>query len=263
VAVPPQPPRPRGRHCLRSRALAVELVREAGVKAGELVLDLGAGDGMLTGPLVASGARVVAVELDSASIAALRRRFRTDAEIVEADALTVTLPREPFAVVANLPFAVGTPILRRLLDDPLVPLRQADVIVEWGLAAKRAAVWPTTLTSVYWSAWNRLELVRRLPRACFAPPPAVDAALLRIVRRNEPLVPNEDAHDYHAFLHRSFRDAPVVRLVPEARGLATELGFDRHARARDLDARQWAALFRSARSRRGGSVRRGRPSSSR
>lgn len=245
MSVRPPSARPRGRHVLRSRAFADALVRDAGVTPGELVLDLGAGEGMLTAPLVAAGARVVAVELDGRSAAVLRRRF-ADVHVIEGDAASVPLPCEPFAVVANVPFAAGTAILRRLLDDPHVPLAHADVIVEWGLAAKRAAVWPSTMTAVYWGAWHDLELVRRVPRACFAPPPAVDAAVMRIRRRAEPLVPVRDARAFRAFLRRSFRDEPVARTVPHARRLAAELGFDRRARGRDLDARQWAALFRAA-----------------
>jgi 23S rRNA (adenine-N6)-dimethyltransferase len=246
VSVQPAASRPRGRHLLRSRAFADALVRDAGVEPGELVLDLGAGEGMLTAPLLAAGARVVAVELDRRSLTTLRRRFPA-VDVVDGDATRVALPREPFRVVANVPFAHGTAILRRLLDDPRVPLRQADVIVEWRLAEKRAAVWPSTLTTVAWGAWHRLELVRRVPRTCFAPPPSVDAAVLRATRRARPLVPESDADAYRAFLRRAFRDAPVARTVPQARRLAATLGFDPRARARDLDAGQWAALFSACR----------------
>src|SRR5437660_1329254 len=84
----------------------------------------------------------------------------------EDDAVALRLPDEPFAVVANLPFAVGTAILRRLLGDPGVPLIQVDVIVEWGLAAKRTAVWPSTVLGCTWGAWYELTLSRRVPRAC-------------------------------------------------------------------------------------------------
>src|SRR4029077_11725638 len=97
---------------------------------------------------------------------------------------------------ANLPFAAGTAILRRLLSDPRVPLMQLDAIVEWGLAAKRTAVWPSTLLGCTWGAWYELRLVRRVPRACFAPPPSVDAAVLRATRREEPLVPVHEARSY-------------------------------------------------------------------
>ncbi|HXH96655.1 MAG TPA: rRNA adenine N-6-methyltransferase family protein, partial [Gaiellaceae bacterium] len=60
--VAPSARTPRGRHFLRSRAFAEELVRSSGVEAGTLVLDLGAGGGILTRALADRGARVLAVE---------------------------------------------------------------------------------------------------------------------------------------------------------------------------------------------------------
>jgi 23S rRNA (adenine-N6)-dimethyltransferase len=254
------PARPHGRHALRSRAFADELVRDACVGPGSLVLDLGAGGGVLTRALADAGARVRAVELDPAALRQLRARFGNDprVEVVEGDATVIGLPDEPFGVVANLPFAVGTAILRRLLSDPHVELTQLDAIVEWGLAAKRAAVWPSTVLGCTWSAWYELRLVRRVPRACFVPPPSVDAAVLRATRRSEPLVPPAHAASYAALLQRVFAtQTPLDRLLPRklVHRAAHELGFDPHAKARDLDARQWARLYtavRSATPRRGG-----------
>jgi len=245
--------RPRGRHALRSRAFADELVRDAGILPGTLVLDLGAGSGALTRALADAGARVHAVELDPAALRQLEARFGTDprVEVVAGDATLVPLPVEPFVVVANLPFAAGTAILRRLLGDPHVPLTQLDAIVEWGLATKRAAVWPSTLLGCTWGAWYELCLVRRVPRTCFAPPPGVDAAVLRATRRPEPLVPPDEAPAYAAMLQRAFAArGPLDRVLP--RGLvhraAPELGFDPHAAARDLDVRQWPELYAAVRS---------------
>jgi 23S rRNA (adenine-N6)-dimethyltransferase len=214
------------------------------------VLDLGAGGGIITGALVAAGARVRAVELDPAALRELRARFGGDprVQVVGADATAVPLPGKPFAVVANLPFAVGTQILRRLLGDPRVPLTQLDAIVEWGLAAKRTAVWPSTLLGCTWGAWYELSLVRRVSRACFAPPPSVDAAVLRAVRREKPLVPPTEARQYDALLRRAFAaQAPLDRILPRrlVHRVALETGFDPRAKARDLDARQWAALYRA------------------
>jgi 23S rRNA (adenine-N6)-dimethyltransferase len=240
-------PSTRGRHALRSRPLADELVREAGVHAGDLVLDLGAGAGALTTALRAAGARVVAVELDSRLAAGLRARY-PDVRVVAGDAARVELPREPFSVLANLPFAGGTAILRHLLDDPRVPLVRVDAIVEWGLAAKRTRVWPSTQLGVYWSAWFDLALTRRVSRSAFAPPPAVDAAVLRAVRRADPLVPLAEAPAFGRLLRAGFADAgPLRRLLPRQllRRLAHEHGFSPDATARDLDAAQWAAVYRA------------------
>ena len=237
----------RGRHALRSRAFADDLVRCARVEPGDLVLDLGAGRGIITAALRDAGARVVAVELDDDLTVALRDRF-AEARVIHGDATRVALPREPFAVVANLPFASGTAILRRLLDDPAVPVRRVDAIVEWGLAEKRARVWPSTQLSCYWGAWHELSVVRRIPRSAFAPPPSVDAAVFRAVRRPQPLVPPGQAAAYLGLLRLGFSsDAPLRRRLPRGvvHRLAHELGFAPDAAARDLDALQWAALHRA------------------
>jgi len=237
----------RGRHALRSRAFADDLVRCARVEPDDLVLDLGAGRGIITAALRDAGARVVAVELDDDLTVALRDRF-AEVRVIHGDATRVALPREPFAVVANLPFASGTAILRRLLDDPAVPVRRVDAIVEWGLAEKRARVWPSTQLSCYWGAWHELSVVRRIPRSAFAPPPSVDAAVFRAVRRPQPLVPPGQAADYLGLLRLGFSaDAPLRRRLPRGvvHRLAHELGFAPDAAARDLDALQWAALHRA------------------
>ncbi len=237
----------RGRHALRSRAFADDLVRCARVEPDDLVLDLGAGRGIITAALRDAGARVVAVELDDDLAVALRDRF-ADVRVIHGDATRVALPREPFAVVANLPFASGTAILRRLLDDPAVPVRRVDAIVEWGLAEKRARVWPSTQLSCYWGAWHELSVARRIPRSAFAPPPSVDAAVFRAVRRPQPLVPPGEAAAYLGLLRLGFStESPVRRRLPRGvvHRLAHELGFAPDAAARDLDALQWAALHRA------------------
>jgi 23S rRNA (adenine-N6)-dimethyltransferase len=200
----------------------------------------------LTSALARVTPRVIAVEIDGVLAAALRQRFR-QVHVLEGDALSIPLPQEAFKVVANLPFDGGTAMLRRLLD-PGVPLESADVIVDWGLASKRAAVWPGTQLSAYWGAWFELSIGRRLPSAVFAPPPAADGGLLRIDRRPEPLVRDCDQRDYAAFLARGYRAG--LRSVVSSHLLkrrAGELGFDPRARPRDLDAQQWAGLWHAVR----------------
>jgi 23S rRNA (adenine-N6)-dimethyltransferase len=258
--------RARSQHFLRSPRLAAAIVAEADVRPGELVLDVGAGGGRLTEPLAARGARVRAIEVDPVWAARLRERFRTapNVGVVEADALEARLPDEPFRVVANLPFHLTTPILRRLLDDPAVPLTRADVLVEWELARKRASCWPSTLLGVVWGAAHELVLVRRIPAACFEPRPDADAGVLRIVRRREPLVAAHEHARFRRFVEAGFRSgSPPLRialrgLVPPRRlkSVARELGFDGAAAARNLDVHQWVALFMAIRAgMRAGAVR--------
>jgi 23S rRNA (adenine-N6)-dimethyltransferase len=221
--------RARSQHFLR-RAVAAELVRDADVRRDELVADLGAGTGRLTVELARAARRVVAIELDPRLAERLRGRW-PNVEVVEADAREAALPREPFRVVANLPFHGTNEILRHLLDDPCVPLLRADLVVQWGVAVKRALPWPSTVNGVVWGAWYSIRLARRLPRRAFEPPPSVDAAVLVFERRPCPLVPEERAGDFRRFVADGFRRGKrVVRAEP-----------------RQLDPHEWAALYLRAR----------------
>jgi 23S rRNA (adenine-N6)-dimethyltransferase len=247
-----RPGRARSQHFLRTAALAAELVRDAGVGSDDLVLDLGAGSGRLTAELARQARRVLAVELDPRWAAHLRGRW-PNVEVVEGDAARVPLPTEPFRVVANVPFDRTTEILRRLLDDPRTPLVRADLVVEWGVALKRAAPWPSTLNGVLWSAWYRFSLVRRLPAAAFDPPPDVDAGVLAIERRSPALVDEGEWRSYRAFVASGFRRG--LRAVAPTRVLRRLRVAG--AAPRELDAHQWAELFEAARA--GGAMRQAVP----
>lgn len=205
--------------------------------ADDLVLDLGAGGGRLTAELARAARQVIAVELDRRWAERLEGRW-ANVSVVEGDAAAVPLPREPFRVVANLPFASVTAILRHLLDDPLVPLARADVIVEWPVALKRSLPWPSTLNDVVWGAWYTTSLARRLPRSVFQPSPSVDAGVLVFERRACPLVPVGCAAAYRRFVAAGFRRG--LRSVASGRSLR-RLGLA-GAAPRELDPYQWAAL---------------------
>jgi len=202
------------------------------------VLDLGAGSGRLTAELARVARHVLAVELDPCWAAHLRGRW-ANVEVVEADAARVELPAAPFRVVANLPFDRTTAILRHLVDDPAVPLLRADLVVEWGVAVKRALPWPSTFNDVVWGAWYSTSVARRLPRTAFEPAPLVDAGVLVLERRPCPLVPEERATCHRAFVAAGFRRG--LRSVVPARVLR-RLGMV-DAAPRELDPHQWAALF--------------------
>jgi 23S rRNA (adenine-N6)-dimethyltransferase len=229
-------------------------VADARVARGDLVVEIGGGTGMLTEALAATGADVLVVERDHRLAAGLQGRF-AGLRVLEADARRCAWPREPFCVVANLPFAGSGAILERLLY-PRVPLERAHLIVQWELAAKLARVWPATLRGTYWRAWHAISVDRRLDRSAFAPPPSVDTAVLRIERRNPPLVPVDDHAAYRRFLDLAFESSTPIRLnlrgslsAFEVKRLAASLGFAPDARARELDATQWAHVFAFAASR--------------
>jgi 23S rRNA (adenine-N6)-dimethyltransferase len=160
---------------------AHRLVDEAGVRSGDLVLDVGAGHGALTAPLVAAGARVVAVELHPARLAVLRARFTPPrVVVVRADAGSLRLPRRPFRVVANPPFSCASALLRRLLA-PGSRLVQADLVLPSPVARRWAS--GAAPGANRWAVTYGLSISRRLPRSAFDPAAPCSVAVLRIHRR--------------------------------------------------------------------------------
>jgi 23S rRNA (adenine-N6)-dimethyltransferase len=197
-----------GQNFLRAD-LAGALVADAAFSPGDLVVEIGAGRGACTLALARRGVRVIALEKDPAWAAALRhevRRRRLGAvSVVCADARDARMPRRPFRVFGSLPFGATTDILRRLLADPESALQRMDVVVQWEVARKRAAVPPSTALSTTWVPWWTFEVGRRIPARAFRPVPRVDAAMLHIARRRPPLLPAHMAPAYAEFVRQQWK----------------------------------------------------------
>jgi 16S rRNA (adenine1518-N6/adenine1519-N6)-dimethyltransferase len=112
-----QPRRKWGQNFLRNNAAVRRIADAVAQSPGELVLEIGPGEGALTEYLLESGARLRAIEIDPSLVAGLRARFPS-LDIVHGDATEAPLPDEPFRAVGNLPYNAGTPILRRVIADP-------------------------------------------------------------------------------------------------------------------------------------------------
>jgi len=186
---------------------ADQLVESAAFNAGDLVVEIGAGRGALTYALVRRGVQVVALEKDPHWADSLRREVERRGvdgavRVVRCDALDYRFPRRPYRVIGSLPFGATTAILRHLLDDPDSFLVRADLIVQREVARKRAVLPPSTLLSTTWAPWWSFEVVRRIPAAAFRPVPSIDAAVLRVTRRDPALLPLSMAGPYASFVRR-------------------------------------------------------------
>jgi 23S rRNA (adenine-N6)-dimethyltransferase len=174
-----RPQRRWGWHQLDSQ-WAARLVADADIASGDCVVDVGAGLGALSAPLVAAGARVIAVEAHPQRARRLRERFGRAVVVVEADAADLRLPRQPYHVVANPPFDVTAALVGRLLQ-------RGSRLVSAHLILQRSAVlrWagPNAPGRHRWERTFTVSAGTRVPRSAFRPPPRVDTQVLVIRRR--------------------------------------------------------------------------------
>jgi 23S rRNA (adenine-N6)-dimethyltransferase len=160
---------------------AARVVAAAGVRPGELVLDIGAGTGALTGHLIQAGAWVVAVELHPGRAALLRRRF-PDITVIQADAVSLRLPGRPFRVVASPPYGITAGLLDLLLAAG-TRLVAADLVVQRAVARKYTGQQGRAAPRRARSRTHQMSTGLVLPRHAFRPPPRVDSAVLVVRRR--------------------------------------------------------------------------------
>ncbi len=245
---PPGGPHELGQNWLVDRRFPAEMAAILRHAPPQEVLELGAGNGAITRALVAAGFRVTALEIDPRCAARLKRMFAGQAAIVEADMLRFDFGARPHHVVANVPFSVTTPLLRRLVGQE--HWDTALLVLQWEVARKRAGVGGTTMFTASWWPWYEFSLCRRVPAAAFAPRPSVDGGILLVRRRTVPLVPASERGSYQDLVRLAFtgsgRGLPgILRShLPERafRDWMAAEAIGQRALPRDISAAQWASL---------------------
>lgn len=193
-----RPTKTLGQNFVNDPGTVRKIVRNAGVQAGEQVLEIGPGLGSLTLALLEAGAQVSAVEIDPPLAQALpttaQARFpEAKLQVFTADALTISGPESiggatPTRLVANLPYNVAVPIVLTVLEK-LPSIQTVLVMVQAEVADRLAAtpgnkIYGVPSAKVAWYASARRTLT--IGRNVFYPVPNVDSALVKIERRPQP-----------------------------------------------------------------------------
>ena len=235
------------------------IVAAAELRPGDNVVEVGPGLGVLTRRLLAAGASVMAVEVDPRLAEYLRRelygvkRF----ELIEADALSLHprefFPDRPIKVVANIPYHITSPLLHTFLEGERPPA--LTVLLVQLEVAERVAAPPGRMSylSVFAQNVATAEVIARVPAAAFEPAPAVDSAVLRLRRREHPVVEVGAAREpFYRVVQAGFRqrrkqvhngltrELAVDREVVEA--ALSACGVDPERRPQTLSVDEWACL---------------------
>lgn len=257
-----------GQHRLVDHRVIQRIVRAADFSDEDTVIEVGAGSGVLTELLAQRASRLIAVEVDSELTLGLRARFRgrDNVSVVEADVLSIS-PEEvlargggrlPYVVVGNLPYSIGSAILRHFLtarDRPrwLLVTLQAEV-------GRSIAAGPGKMSylSVEMQYYAQPRLLFEIPAAAFRPPPKVRSAVLRLDTRQGAAVEVDDREAFLRLVQAGFaaprkqlRNALSIGLecdAAEAESMLSVAGVEQTRRAQTLTLDEWAGLYRAYRS---------------
>jgi 16S rRNA (adenine1518-N6/adenine1519-N6)-dimethyltransferase len=250
-----RPNRELGQNFLRDANILGVIERESQLEAGDVVLEIGGGEGVLSAHLAPRVHWLHVVEVDQRLREALGGALApfANAGLLWGDAMRVDLAGlrpQPTKVVANLPYGIAAGVVLRTIEElPFVGLWLVMVQREVG---ERLAAAPGSgvygISSVLAQLAGEVRVVRQVPRTVFRPVPNVDSVLVRIVRRGPAaslalrrLVNGAFAHRRKA-LARSLALAGFERGREQVRAALVELGLPADARAERLSPGEFRAL---------------------
>jgi len=251
-----------GQNFLVNEAVRDSIIEAAGLSAGDTVIEVGPGLGILTEKLASQAGRVVAVELDDGLAERLGNRlvrFR-NIDIINADILELDLCElikgGTYKVVANIPYYITSPILRFFMQAELRPSLMVIMMQEEVARDVTAEPGEMGFLAVSMRLFSIARMVCRVPADCFYPAPRVDSAVVRFDILPQPAVEVGDVEGFLELVHAGFK-APRKQLHNSlAIGLGLEpvaaeeilrrAGIDSHRRPGTLTLDEWAALYREA-----------------
>jgi 23S rRNA (adenine-N6)-dimethyltransferase len=237
---------------LRSPDAARQFLAVVRLPPDGLCLEVGAGEGILTTRLAAMTGEVIAYEIDQELTGRLRARVggRPNVRVVSGDFLAARPPARAFQVVGNAPFSLTSPIIDWCLRAPR--LTGATLITQLEYARKRTGGFGrwSQLTVSTWPRF-RWELRGTIPRTEFRPVPRVDAGILRLERRAEPLISPARQAAYRRLVQTGFSgvggsvQASLRRTYPPDKVAAAcaTAGVDRRAIVGYVTPDQWVQIF--------------------
>lgn len=266
-----------GQNFLTDSALADDLARRAGASPGDFVIEVGTGLGVLTRALAARVNRVRTVEIDSGLVRALREEtlLPDNVELVHADAREIDWQGwlreagQPVRVIANLPYSVATPLLRKLLD-----LR--DGLEDWSVmiqaeVAERLTAKPGERAygsfSVLHGLVAEVDTIAKLAPGSFFPAPKVESSFVRVWPRAKSPLRAGELEEVERLVRAAFsqrrkrvtnglarvaeRAWPELDKSGQREALEAQLetvGIDPGLRPERIEPAAWLALARAMRS---------------
>lgn len=245
-----------GQHYLIDESVLESIVQSGRIAKNELVVEVGAGIGVLTEALLDAGARVRAIEYDHRVVPLLHAFVRSDRRgdafsVIEGNALDVPLPGEPYKVIANIPYHITSPLLRHMFLESAKAPSLVTLLIQREVAERICDDEDRGLLTIVVSLFGKPSIVRHVPPAAFLPPPKVDSSVLHIECYPTPLADGPTIDRLLKLLKLGFgQKRKMLRntlgSLPNGEALLASARIEPTRRPQTLTTEEWLSLASSS-----------------
>lgn len=251
-----------GQHFLNNERVPRAMADAADVTAGDLVVEIGPGTGVLTRELLRRGAKVLALEADARAIESLQEPFKAEIAaqnlvILHSDVRTLDLsmlPIDPngYKVVANIPYYLSGMLFRTFLDTTHQP---SDLVflVQREVAERIARDPKESLLSLSVKVFGEPKYVETVKRGNFVPPPKVDSAIIAVRNISHDRLAGIDEAFFFEVIHAGFASkrkqllGNLTKIAPRETlvHIFSTLDLSLTVRGEDVRLHMWLDLVRT------------------
>ena len=253
-----QPKKSLGQNFLKSQKAINTIVNISNIKAGDTILEIGPGMGVLTKALLEAGGNVIAVEKDDLLIPILSEKFKGEIlsgklQLIHDDILYFDISKiysGVYKLVANIPYYITGQIIRMFLETKNQP-ESMTILVQKEVADRIVAKdKKESLLSLSVKAYGEPKFVEKVPRGAFAPAPNVDSAVVYIGNISKKRFSNLKEKDFFTLIHEGFAHKRK-QILPNLSALygkekvikaLGEVVVQQTARAEDINIDKWIEL---------------------
>ncbi|MDP7477570.1 MAG: 16S rRNA (adenine(1518)-N(6)/adenine(1519)-N(6))-dimethyltransferase RsmA [Candidatus Peribacteraceae bacterium] len=242
-----------GQHFLIDESVLEKIVEAADITSEDHIIEIGPGIGVLTKELLERASKVTAIELDKKLIPYLHLYTGGDTKlhVINDNALNVSLPDEPYKIVANIPYHITSPLLRHAMMESSVPPKSLTLLIQKEVADRICDTKNAGILTIIVALFGKATKVINVPPSCFLPPPKVDSAVIHIDCYEKPLADAATIEQVLKLTKIGFsQKRKMLRntfgTFPEGLELLSSQGIDETRRPQTLSIDEWIALAKAA-----------------
>lgn len=233
-----------GQNFLVNPRVVQKIMDTAQLTGNELVVEVGPGFGVLTEALLQKAGRVIAIEKDRQLHASLRANLAKQSHLtlIHADALSIPPPKEPYALIANIPYSITSPLLDHFIrENPEHLPKRAVLLVQKEVAQKICAQPPRmNVLALHVQTFGNPKIIATVSRHNFKPVPKVDSAIIKIEFPEKE--PPANVKKYFDLIHCAFSQKRKMLRATLPPALLQKAGIDGTRRPETLSLKEWKKI---------------------